>query len=518
MPSLPQFVRVCDGIPLVPAHRRRWGTRLMTSIDNRERRGASTLAYRLAAFALVPLIAVGLVALPTSNDPSAQAVTGSDFVPGLIISDSVFFDSGSLGAADIQTFLNAQGANCVSNASAACLKNYTETTTTRAADAYCAGYVGMPNESAATIVARVAASCGINPKVLLVTLEKEQGLITTTAPTPGKLRVAMGYGCPDTAACNTLYYGFFNQVYSAARQFQIYTKKPTLWNYQAGRNNNIQFNPNAACGSTPVFIQNQATANLYIYTPYQPNSAALANLTGLGDACSSYGNRNFWRLYNNWFGSPVVPAGAASALAASYQDVLGRAGSPTEISWWMTQMARGWSPATVATGFLTSTEYRTRTITSYYQTYLGRAAGPSDIQFWLGQYGSLINGPDELLFYIAASQEYFNRNNQDPSTLIASLYRDILGRPAAPDEIAYWLTQYAARGKDSVVYAIWESSEAHAHRISDLYAAYLGRQANAGDIGYWTPISMAGSDYNVLFGILTSTEYWNRAVTRFPSN
>ena len=26
----------------------------------------------------------------------------------------------------------------------------------------------------------------------------------------------MGYGCPDTAACDAQYYGFFNQVYSAA--------------------------------------------------------------------------------------------------------------------------------------------------------------------------------------------------------------------------------------------------------------------------------------------------------------
>ena len=32
--------------------------------------------------------------------------------------------------------------------------------------------------------------------------------------------------------------------------------------------------PNTACGSGQVWIENQATANLYIYTPYQPNAAA----------------------------------------------------------------------------------------------------------------------------------------------------------------------------------------------------------------------------------------------------
>jgi len=51
-----------------------------------------------------------------------------------------------------------------------------------------------------------------------------------------------------------------------------------------------------------VNVQNYATAALYNYTPYQPNAAALGNLYGTGDGCSSYGNRNFWVYYNDWFG------------------------------------------------------------------------------------------------------------------------------------------------------------------------------------------------------------------------
>ena len=57
-----------------------------------------------------------------------------------------------------------------------------------------------------------------------------------------------------------------------------------------------------------MYIQNQATAGLYLYTPYRPNAAALANLYGTGDGCSSYGNRNFWRMFTDWFGSTSVPA------------------------------------------------------------------------------------------------------------------------------------------------------------------------------------------------------------------
>jgi hypothetical protein len=143
----------------------------------------------------------------------------------------------------------------------------------------------------------------VSQSALLVLLEKEQGLVTDSTPTARQFRSATGYGCPDTAACDSLYYGFFNQVYNAAHQFKVYQSTPTRWNYQAGRSNRILWHPNADCGSSQVTIRNQATAGLYIYTPYQPNAAALRNLYGTGDSCSSYGNRNFWRLYTDWFGS-----------------------------------------------------------------------------------------------------------------------------------------------------------------------------------------------------------------------
>ena len=88
-------------------------------------------------------------------------------------------------------------------------------------------------------------------------------------------QIAMGYGCPDSAVCDTQYYGFSNQLYNAAHQFQRYTHNPTGYNFQVGITNQILYNPNTACGRKPVVVQNQATANLYDYTPYTPNAAAL---------------------------------------------------------------------------------------------------------------------------------------------------------------------------------------------------------------------------------------------------
>lgn len=254
-----------------------------------------------AAAAAAAVLAAALTPLAPGSE--ARAADGRQFDPGNIISNETFFNSAAMTADQVQAFLNAQVVNCRPSGQP-CLKDYRQATQTRAATAYCSQYTGSGSQSAAEIIVNVGRACGINPQVLLVTLQKERGLVTKTTPTAGDYQISMGFACPDTAPCDTQYYGFFNQVYSAASQFQRYTKSPNSWNYRPGRTNAIQYHPNAACGSSQVYIQNQATANLYIYTPYQPNAAALNNMYGLGDGCSSYGNRNFWAYFTDWFGNP----------------------------------------------------------------------------------------------------------------------------------------------------------------------------------------------------------------------
>jgi hypothetical protein len=270
------------------------------------------LVRRTAARRSLGLLALSLVAplIVIATPQGAGAANNSRFDPGYIISDLVFYDASAMSVDAVQAFLSAKGAGCVpASDGTACLKDYRQATVSRAADAKCSGaYTGTSDESAATIIVKVAQACGINPRVLLVTLQKEQGLVTRrTAGTAAVYQKAMGYGCPDTAACDAQYYGFFNQVYSAAAQFRNYANNPTRYANRAGAVNNVRYHPNEACGASAVLIRNQATASLYNYTPYQPNSAALAAGYGTGDACSSYGNRNFWAYFTDWFGSTISP-------------------------------------------------------------------------------------------------------------------------------------------------------------------------------------------------------------------
>ncbi|WP_025155550.1 hypothetical protein [Leifsonia aquatica] len=252
------------------------------------------------------LLVVGVFAFgAVAPQQKAQALDGSQFNPAMIISDGLFYDGNAMSQNDIQSFL----ASRVSCANSNCLAVAQFPSNSRGADAMCSAYSGGGNESAAAIIYKVQVACNISAKVILVTLQKEQGLITDPAPSTGKINISMGYACPDTAACDSQYYGFFNQVYSAAHQFQRYGNPPGTSNFftwfPVGAPSAVQYNPTPppTCAAPTITIQNKATAALYYYTPYQPNAAALANLYGTGDGCSSYGNRNFWVYYNQWFGS-----------------------------------------------------------------------------------------------------------------------------------------------------------------------------------------------------------------------
>ena len=259
----------------------------------------------VAALAATAMLTGLLSAIQIVSPLPAEAAAVTDFEPGIIISDSIMYDAATMNGDAIQAFLKYKGAACVPAAGNTCLKDYVQQTQTRAGDSLCTGtYDGAASESAAQIIAKVAVACSINPQVLLVTLQKEQGLVTASwGKSAATYDKALGFGCPDSGGCNPLYAGFANQVYSAAKQLKRYAANPTSYSYRAGRTNTILWNPNTACGSSSVYIENQATASLYNYTPYRPNDAALAAGYGTGDSCSSYGNRNFHLYFQAWFGS-----------------------------------------------------------------------------------------------------------------------------------------------------------------------------------------------------------------------
>ena len=290
------------------------------------------------------LIALLLVAeVPPS--PTTSAVTAADWSPGNIISDYYFYNGNAMTVGDIQSFLNSLVPVCdtwgakmygsitraqwgINNGTPApfiCLKDYYENPTTHETNFNPTASIPAGGVSAAQIIYNAAQQYNINPKVLLVTIKKEAplNLIADDWPVLSEYRTALGYACPDTAPCDSQYYGFYNQVQNAARQFRLYADYPDSYRRKAGQTYAVQFNPDSRCGTSNVYIETQATAGLYNYTPYQPNPATIAwKLTG-GPAvssaypgCGAFGNINFWTIWNDWFGSTKNIPGACDTPIA----------------------------------------------------------------------------------------------------------------------------------------------------------------------------------------------------------
>lgn len=269
--------------------------------------------FRIVAILGVVIAAILSITL-FFTQKSAQAAPVVGFNPGNIISENIFTNSQSMTAAQIQTFLNSKVTSCDTNGTLRATE-YGRGDLTHAQYAAMRGWSPPPytclkdysegGKVAAQIIYDAAQEFNINPQVLIVLLQKEQSLITDTWPLATQYRTATGYGCPDTAACDSQYFGLTNQIRWAARMFRaIMNNSPTWYTPYVLGNNYIQYNPNASCGGSTVNIVNRSTQALYNYTPYQPNASALSAGYGTGDACGAYGNRNFYLYFSDWFGSP----------------------------------------------------------------------------------------------------------------------------------------------------------------------------------------------------------------------
>lgn len=281
--------------------------------------------------------------LPLSTlSTGAGAVSGSEWRAGNIIDDAVFTNSTDMSVNDIQAFLNARVPVCDTwgektseygggtraqyaasrgySTPFTCLKDYYEVPKTSPSPSEPANnYGGVPippgARSAAQIISDAAIKHRISPKALLVKLATESpGPLTSDDwPFEKQYLYAMGAHCPDSgpngsANCDVNWSGFSLQMDEAASLLRWYLDSMTQswWQYKKPYQvNNVLWNVvERGCGGSDIYIDSKATAALYTYTPYQPNQAALNNMYGEGDYCSAYGNRNFWRVWYDWFGSP----------------------------------------------------------------------------------------------------------------------------------------------------------------------------------------------------------------------
>jgi len=250
-----------------------------------------------------------LSALPIS----ALAQVDPNFNPNKLIEDAVFSDTQTFGGPEgIQKFLESRN-SILANTNPAFLAMLKEPDAILLKQGLEDPGASLGRlRTAAELIWDAARQSGLNPQVILVTLQKEQGLITNHQNTATDklqrvLDKAMGFDCPDSGGCGNVFPGFYYQIFgnydsegnrylgaakSLMKSFSYPQGRGPLFNgrpAQVGETLMIE-NTTGAYTDQPsqsVQLLNQATAALYRYTPHVFN-----------------GNYNFWRYFQEWFRYP----------------------------------------------------------------------------------------------------------------------------------------------------------------------------------------------------------------------
>ncbi|MGI6103531.1 MAG: NBR1-Ig-like domain-containing protein [Patescibacteria group bacterium] len=216
---------------------------------------------------------------------SPAPATASSFNPSILISDGEFTDVNAMSVTEVQRFLDERGGFLASFSEGGRSAAQIIWDAARGKNEAAGSWSGIViNETTGTV----------SPKVLLVTLQKEQSLLTMKSYSEAALRTAMGYGCPDSGGCNEKYAGFTKQVENAAWQLRFNYERAQghgFSDYQVGQSFCMSDWNGTNCGT----YGNRATASLYRYTPHVYN-----------------GNYNFWNMFYNTYHL------ASPSFAASY--------------------------------------------------------------------------------------------------------------------------------------------------------------------------------------------------------
>lgn len=187
------------------------------------------------------------------------SVQGAEFDPAYLISDSEIVDYNSMNQEDIKRFLEKRNGT---------LENYLTF-----------DKEGLPKTAVQSFY-EIAQKWLVNPKYLMVLVQKEQSLLEDPSPSQKQYDWATGYGVCDNCSMDDpniqRFKGFYRQVNSAAAQTRYYMDNISEFNFKPNKTYNID--------GKSVTIKNTATAGLYNYTPHL------------------HGNQNFWNLWNKYFG------------------------------------------------------------------------------------------------------------------------------------------------------------------------------------------------------------------------
>ena len=219
---------------------------------------------------------------------------------------------------------------------------------------------------------------------------------------------------------------------------------------------------------------------------------------------------------------PSAPAALATAVAAAptdaelgryvqsvYTDLFGREVDPAGLATWTSALRSGTPRIAVANAITSSEEFRTGLVAFSYAAYLGRFPEVAGLQHWLDELGRGLTISQMEAGFIS-SAEYYGQAGSDDATWVEFLYADVLGREAAPAEVAFWTGRLdAGATRYDVAMGFLLSTEHLTTVVDGIYQQLLGRGLDPAGLRTWVGILQAGGrDEAIIGGIIASEEYW----------
>ena len=131
----------------------------------------------------------------------------------------------------------------------------------------------------------------------------------------------------------------------------------------------------------------------------------------------------------------------------SYADLLGRAPSAAETSFWLGHFANGLSRDTYATAMVTTPEFRRVLVNGYYHWILGRPADAAGLDAYVNAIANSGWKLEWVAMALFGSNEYYARVGGTPTAFVRSLYTSVLGMAPDTAGVNFWV-DHLAKGLD----------------------------------------------------------------------
>jgi SpoIID/LytB domain protein len=222
-------------------------------------------------------------------------------------------------------------------------------------------------------------------------------------------------------------------------------------------------------------------------------------------------------LKSDWFVVAGAPTPAASSyVTALYVDILQRQPDVASLAGWVDALAGGMQRADLARGFVYSTEHLNRRVDDVYLSALRRHAESSGLQGWVAALQRGTPWVSVVSSIYGSAESLASLGGGDVQSWVDATYQAILGRPAEPGAASWWAGFASERGRFFVARAIYTSAEARERRLDSYYRSYLQRPVDPAGLSGFGPMLVGNGDLDVPVGLVSSGEYWLRALDRFP--